>query len=115
VRNVVEGLVKAAEQGRPGEIYFLTDGKPVILREFLCRLMATRGVDGNSVGNLPLFLAKFGSWIGAAPPSVSQLFGMECTVSDAKARKEIGYTGEVSVEAGIQELEEEWKQQQGQK
>src|SRR5262249_38533218 len=32
IDNVCEGLVKAAEHGRPGEVYFLTDGKPVEFR-----------------------------------------------------------------------------------
>src|SRR6185437_7199560 len=28
VRNVIEGALLAAERGKPGEIYFLTDGEP---------------------------------------------------------------------------------------
>ena len=39
VDNVVEGLVLAAEKGRPGEAYFVTDGEPVIFREFVTAML----------------------------------------------------------------------------
>ena len=43
VDNVVEGLMLAAERGRAGQAYFVTDGEPVVFRDFLTRLLATRG------------------------------------------------------------------------
>src|SRR6478609_1737182 len=45
VDNVVEGLVLAAEKGRPGEAYFVTDGEPVVFREFVSALLRTQGVE----------------------------------------------------------------------
>ena len=48
VANTVEGLLLAAQHGRPGEAYFVTDGEPVVFREFLAKLMATQGV-GKSI------------------------------------------------------------------
>src|SRR4029077_3813140 len=45
VDNVVEGLVLAAEKGRPGEAYFLTDGEPVVFREFVTAMLETQGVE----------------------------------------------------------------------
>src|SRR6476469_2665430 len=42
VDNVVEGLVLAAEKGRPGEAYFLTDGEPVVFREFVSAMLRTQ-------------------------------------------------------------------------
>ncbi len=45
VDNVVEGLVLAAEKGRPGEAYFVTDGEPVVFREFVTALLQTQGVE----------------------------------------------------------------------
>ena len=42
VENVVEGLVLGAERGVPGEAYFVTDGEPVVLREFVTEMLATR-------------------------------------------------------------------------
>ena len=37
VENTVEGLVLAAERGHPGNAYFVTDGSPVVFREFVSR------------------------------------------------------------------------------
>ena len=45
VDNVVEGLVLAATKGEPGNAYFVTDGDPVVFREFITRLLATEGVE----------------------------------------------------------------------
>ena len=45
VDNVVEGLVLAAERGRAGEAYFVTDGEPVVFREFISELLRTQGVE----------------------------------------------------------------------
>src|ERR671924_580433 len=45
VDNVVEGLMLAAERGRAGEAYFVTDGEPVVFRDFITELLATQGVE----------------------------------------------------------------------
>ena len=45
VDNVVEGLVLAADKGRAGEAYFVTDGEPVVFREFISELLETQGVE----------------------------------------------------------------------
>ena len=37
-------LLLGAAEGRPGEAYFVTDGEPVAFREFVTKLLATRGV-----------------------------------------------------------------------
>ena len=34
-----------AERGAPGGVYFVTDGEPVVFRDFVTRLLATQGVD----------------------------------------------------------------------
>src|SRR6478672_3625275 len=44
VENTVEGLVLAADQGRPGNAYFVTDGGSVVFREFVSSLLETQGV-----------------------------------------------------------------------
>ncbi len=58
VENTVEGLVLAAERGTPGNAYFVTDGSPVVFREFVSALLATQGVQAPE-GELPL-------WAGAS-------------------------------------------------
>ena len=45
VDNLCEGLILAAEKGRGGEVYFVTDGAPVELREFVSAMLRTRGVE----------------------------------------------------------------------
>jgi len=45
VDNTVEGLVLGAERGRPGNAYFVTDGAPVVFREFVSELLRTQGVE----------------------------------------------------------------------
>ena len=44
VDNVIEGLMLGAERGRPGGVYFVTDGEPVVFREFVTELLGTQGV-----------------------------------------------------------------------
>ena len=43
VDNTVEGLVLAPQRGRPGNVYFVTDGEPVVFREFVTRAAASAG------------------------------------------------------------------------
>src|SRR5437763_2396961 len=45
VDNVVEGALLAAERGKPGEIYFLTEGATVEFRNLMTRLLHTPGID----------------------------------------------------------------------
>ncbi len=44
VENTVEGLLCAAEHGRGGRAYFVTDGDPLPFRDFVGELIATQGV-----------------------------------------------------------------------
>ena len=46
VENTVEGLVLGAHRGRPGEVYFVTDGDPVVFREFVTQLLREPGCAG---------------------------------------------------------------------
>ena len=113
VRNVCEGMLKAAEKGAPGEVYFLTDGAPVEFRDFITQLLAKEGVDAN-VGSIPRAVAHASSiafdatWrlfkMKGRPPlphASFHLMGEEVTVIDEKARRELGYTGEVTIAAGL--------------
>ena len=116
VRNVSHGIRLALELGRPGEVYFLTDGEPVRFREFIGDLVGTQGV---SVGErtAPLWLADAFAAIGESiwsmlalkggPPltrTTMNLFFREVTLSDAKARRELGYQPVMSIEEGLREL-----------
>ena len=113
VDNVCEGLLLAAEKGRGGEAYFVTDGAPVELRDFVTQLLATRGVDpgGKSLPKgVVLVLARVSEWVWdtfglkGEPPVTRMavhLFGEPVTVNDAKARRELGYRGLITREQGL--------------
>jgi nucleoside-diphosphate-sugar epimerase len=116
VRNVCEGILLAAERGRGGEIYFLTDGAPIEFRSFITALCRTQGVDPGS-RSIPRALARTlapvveGVWnmlrLPGDPPlsrTVYLLLGEEVTVNDAKARRELGYRERVTREQGLTEM-----------
>jgi nucleoside-diphosphate-sugar epimerase len=116
VSNVVEGIGLALEHGRGGHVYFLTDGEPTEFRSFITALLATQGLEAPT-GSIPRPVAKLlahvfeGVWrafnLAGEPPltrTVVLLMGEEVSVSDAKARRELGYTGSVSRERGLEEM-----------
>jgi nucleoside-diphosphate-sugar epimerase len=116
VRNVAAGIIAAARSGRPGEAYFLTDGEPVEFRDFWTRMLATQGVAAPT-GTLPrpvamaaASLAEAAWWALRRPgqPPLDRmtvaLLSDECTVRDAKARRELGYDPPVTIEAGLAEM-----------
>jgi nucleoside-diphosphate-sugar epimerase len=103
VDNAVEGLMLAATRGARGEVYFVTDGDPVVFREFVGQLLSTQGVEPPSrsipeavahalaVGGeaawhaLPLPgrppLTRFTYWVSA----------QECTIRIDKAHEQLRY------------------------
>jgi nucleoside-diphosphate-sugar epimerase len=116
---VVEGILAAAERGRGGEAYFVTDGAPTPFREFVTALLSTQGVPAPT-GTVPGWLARGlaalaeASWrvlpLPGAPaldPVTLRVVGETCTVRDDKARRELGYEGKVQRDAGLAELRAE--------
>jgi nucleoside-diphosphate-sugar epimerase len=119
VDNVVEGMLVAAERGGAGEAYFLTDGPPVEMRDFMGELIRTQGVDpGDRELSRGLAwtiasaseLAWRGLRLRGEPPVTRmgiRLGGDEVTVVDDKARRELGYRGARTREEGMAELRRE--------
>jgi nucleoside-diphosphate-sugar epimerase len=118
VDNVVHGMLLAAERAPGGQIYFLTDGEPTEMREFMTRLLASAGVTPSGK-SIPRWLARAGAWsaetawrlfhLAGQPPITRaeiRLFGEEVTVVDDKARRELGYAPVVTREAGLRRLGE---------
>jgi nucleoside-diphosphate-sugar epimerase len=116
VDNVVEGLLAGAERGRSGEAYFVTDGEPVVFREFVSRMLETQGVEAPS-RKLPTGFARAAAAASEAawrvlplkgePPltrTMIWLSAQEVTVDDSKARSELGYEPVVSIEEGLEGL-----------
>lgn len=115
VRNAVEGVLAAADRGRGGRAYFVTDGSPLPFREFATGLLATAGVDGEAAsisGRVARAAAAGGALRRALPlpgrPSVDlatvRSVGETCTLRDSLARRELGYEGQLSRERGLAEL-----------
>lgn len=118
VANICEGILRAAERGRGGGAYFLTDGPPVELRWFFSELLRTRGLDPPT-GTMPRWFAHSFAWsaetlwrvlpLPGAPPVTRyavRVVGEEMTVRDDLARRELGYEGRTSVAEGLAELRE---------
>jgi nucleoside-diphosphate-sugar epimerase len=116
VENVVEGLLLAAEKGQPGEAYFVTDGEPAVMREFVTEMLATQGVEAPDrslpawLGG-PLAVSSEAAWrllpLPGSPPLNRfsyWLLTQECTIDISKARRELGYEPVVSKQEGMDEL-----------
>ena len=116
IDNTVEGLVLAAERGKPGSVYFVTDGDPVVFRDFVSELIRTQGVEPPT-RTVPLALARpiaaaaEGAWRllkrGGRPPLTRftvWVSALECTIDDSLARSELGYRELKTHEQGLDEM-----------
>jgi nucleoside-diphosphate-sugar epimerase len=116
VDNTVEGLVLGAARGRPGGVYFVTDGEPVVFRDFISELLSTQGVEPPD-RNLPAPVARAvataseGVWRGlrlkSTPPLTRLAYWLsaqECTIDTSRARAELGYEPVRTIADGMEEL-----------
>jgi nucleoside-diphosphate-sugar epimerase len=116
VDNVVEGLLLGAAKGRPGSVYFVTDGEFIVFREFIGELVATQGVEIPS-RNMPAPIARAaavtseGLWrafrLKGTPPVTRLavwLSSLETTIDISRAREELGYRPRRTIEDGMEEL-----------
>jgi nucleoside-diphosphate-sugar epimerase len=119
IDNTVEGLVLGAERGKAGGVYFVTDGDPVVFREFVIELIRTQGVEPPT-RRLPLPVARAAA---AAAESAWKLLrrkdrppltrftvwvsALECTIDDSRAREELGYREVTTRAQGLEELRQD--------
>ncbi len=116
VDNVVEGLVLAADHATPGRPYFVTDGDPVVFREFVTDLLATQGVEPPT-RSVPPALARAVAaggerlWrllpLGGGPPLTRfavWISSLDTVLDDSRARADFGYAPIVTREQGLAEL-----------
>jgi nucleoside-diphosphate-sugar epimerase len=114
--NVVACLLLAAEKGRGGEVYYVTDGEDSTLKAVLNDLLGTRGVPPIQRS------APFGiAWRMAAvmeavwrlfrlrskPPVTRQtlrMIGQDFTLDISKARRELGYVPIINWAEGISQM-----------
>jgi nucleoside-diphosphate-sugar epimerase len=116
VDNAIEGLLLAALKGRGGEAYFVTDGEPVVFREFVTALLQTQGVHAPN-RSIPTWVASAlavaceALWRAAPLPGqppltrfVYWISSQECTIDIGKARRELGYRPVKGRAEGLAEL-----------
>jgi nucleoside-diphosphate-sugar epimerase len=116
VDNTVQGLILGAERGAPGQAYFVTDGEPVVFRDFVSDLLRTQGVEPPT-RSIPqpvaAALARAGetAWRVAPLPGQPPLTrfaywvsSQECTIRIDKASRELGYQPVQDRPGGLAEL-----------
>jgi nucleoside-diphosphate-sugar epimerase len=118
VDNAVEGLMLGAANGRPGNVYFVTDGEPVVFREFVSELLFTQGVKAPKRSIPPavahlLAIAGETAWrtlpLPGQPPLTRFAYwvsSQECTIRIDKAREQLGYEPVRTISEGLAELTE---------
>jgi nucleoside-diphosphate-sugar epimerase len=116
IDNAVEGLWLGATAAPAGSVYFVTDGAPVVFRDFVSRLLRTQGVTPPDksvpprlVGVLAAGSERF--WRLAkrdgSPPLTRfaiWVSSQECTLDISRAEREIGYRPRKTREQGLEEL-----------
>jgi nucleoside-diphosphate-sugar epimerase len=118
VDNTVEGLWLGATRAPAGGVYFVTDGEPVVFREFVTRMLETQGVEPPDK-SAPTGVAKAaatvaeGVWRALRRPGSPPLTrfavwasGLECTIDISRARRDLGYDPVKTREAGLEEMAE---------
>ncbi|MEL6132825.1 MAG: NAD-dependent epimerase/dehydratase family protein [Bacteroidota bacterium] len=116
VFNLAQAIIAAVEKGGNGEIYFVTDGEQRPIKELFGQMFERYGVSAGERSlsrGLALRMAKLIQFIWttfrlkSSPPIVPvmiYLMGTEFSVSDQKARRELGYQNAISIEEGLHTL-----------
>ena len=116
IDNTVEGLWLGATKAAPGGVYFVTDGEPVVFRDFIGDWVGTQGVEipdrsvpagvANAAaaasewlwrrlkrpGNPPL--TRFSVWVSS----------QECTIDISRAERDLRYRPVTTREEGLRQM-----------
>ena len=113
IDNTVEGLWLGATRAPAGGVYFVTDGEPVVFRDFMTALLGTQGVEIPDK-SVPAAVANAGAraveavWRGLrrrGNPPITRfavwVSSQECTIDISRAERELGYRPVTSREEGL--------------
>jgi nucleoside-diphosphate-sugar epimerase len=116
VDNTVEGLWLGATKAPAGGVYFVTDGEPVVFREFVTEMLGTQGV-AIPDKSVPAQLASAAAvaaeraWRTLRRPGSPPLTrfavwvsSQECTIDISRARSELGYEPVKTRDQGMEDL-----------
>jgi nucleoside-diphosphate-sugar epimerase len=117
VENLVSSILLALTQGRHGGVYYITDGTPTPIRNFLTPLLATRGVDLSKSRSVPMTIAAPVAAVmdrtarllrrKTAPPLTNWLVswtGRDRSYDITAARTSLGYSPDMTLEKGLAEM-----------
>jgi nucleoside-diphosphate-sugar epimerase len=116
IDNTIEGLWLGATRAPAGGVYFLTDGEPVVFREFVGAMLETQGVRPPDK-SVPAPVAGAAAAVAerlwrltrrsGAPPLTRfavWVSSQECTIDITRARAELGYVPVTTRQTGLDEL-----------
>jgi nucleoside-diphosphate-sugar epimerase len=116
VDNTVEGLWLGATKAPAGGVFFVTDGEPVVFRDFLTSMLETQGVAVPDK-SVPAGVAAAGAAVAErawrllrrpGPPPLTRFAiwasSKECTLDISRARGELGYEPVKTRQEGLAEL-----------
>jgi nucleoside-diphosphate-sugar epimerase len=116
VDNTVEGLWLGATRAPAGGVFFVTDGEPVVFRDFLTRMLETQGVSAPGKSVPPVAAAAAAATAERAwrllrrpgPPPLTRfavwVSSKQCTIDISRAREELGYRPVKARQEGLAEL-----------
>lgn len=116
VKNLCQAIFLAYKKGKAGEMYYVIDKEHVVFRDFLTKVLATQGLEPpkkNMNRNLALamgyILPAFWRLLRKeGPPPIDaemiHMQGTEYTISDKKAREELGYEDIITLKEGMEDL-----------
>ena len=113
IDNLTQCVERALGRGQGGHAYFVADKQVNTMKSFLTRMLETQGITIPEK-SVPAWLAKTAAFIvetiwrlfriKSKPPMTRfgvSMLAANCTVKTDKARRELGYAPEVTVDQGL--------------
>ena len=117
VENLADAIGLALTRGHDGAAYYITDGTPMPIRDYLTALLATQGVDVSNARDIPRAVAApTAALMDAAarllrrrtPPPLTNwlitVMARDRAYDITAARTDLGYQPRVSLNGGLEEM-----------